>query len=39
VSIRQLLRETVCGYSPQGEIVDLLYNQHKQTLPPHEELD
>ncbi|NLC10603.1 MAG: polysaccharide biosynthesis protein, partial [Gammaproteobacteria bacterium] len=26
VSIRQLLRETVCGYSPQGEIVDLLYN-------------
>lgn len=29
VSIRQLLRETVCGYSPQGEIVDLVYNQNK----------
>lgn len=27
--VRQLLRETVSGYSPEGEIVDWLYMQHR----------
>lgn len=27
--VRQLLRETVSGYSPDGEIVDWIYQQHR----------
>jgi len=27
--VRQLLRETVCGYSPEGEIVDWIYQKRK----------
>ena len=27
--IRQLLRQTVDGYVPQGEVVDLVFNQKK----------
>ncbi|MNU05304.1 hypothetical protein D3C72_2500540 [compost metagenome] len=27
--VRQLLRETVNGYSPDGEIVDWFYKQHR----------
>ncbi len=29
VLIRKLLRQTVAGYEPQGELVDLLYQQRK----------
>lgn len=32
VRIRQLLRETVSGYSPDGEIVDWVYQQHRTEL-------
>jgi hypothetical protein len=27
--VRQLLRETVSGYSPDGEIVDWIYQQRR----------
>ncbi len=27
--VRQLLRDTVSGYSPDGEIVDLIYQRHR----------
>ncbi|MNL89378.1 hypothetical protein D3C87_2196580 [compost metagenome] len=27
--VRQLLRETVNGYSPEGEIVDWIYQQRR----------
>lgn len=29
VLIRQVLRHVVDGYAPQGDIVDLVYNQKK----------
>jgi FlaA1/EpsC-like NDP-sugar epimerase len=29
VRVRQLLRETVSGYSPEGEIVDWIYQQRR----------
>ncbi len=32
VLIRQLLRQTVDGYEPQGELVDLLFNQSKLSV-------
>ncbi len=32
VLIRQLLRQTVDGYVPQGELVDLVFNQKKLSL-------
>ena len=31
--IRQLLRQTVDGYAPQGELVDLVYHQKKLNVP------
>ena len=31
--VRQLLREIVSGYKPEGEIVDWIYQQHK--IMPH----
>lgn len=33
VLIRQLLRQTVDGYAPQGELVDLVYLQKKLSVP------
>jgi len=33
--IRQLLRQTVDGYVPQGELVDLMFKQKKLALPDH----
>ncbi|HKM27048.1 MAG TPA: UDP-N-acetylglucosamine 4,6-dehydratase family protein, partial [Thiopseudomonas sp.] len=33
VLIRQLLRQTVDGYVPQGDLVDLLYHQKKLNVP------
>ena len=35
VLIRQLLRQTVDGYVPQGELVDLMFKQKKLGLPDH----
>ncbi|MDY0250059.1 MAG: nucleoside-diphosphate sugar epimerase/dehydratase [Pseudomonas sp.] len=32
VLIRQILRQTVDGYSPQGELVDLVYSQKKLSV-------
>ena len=32
VSIRQILRQTVDGYIPQGELVDLVYSQKKLSV-------
>jgi len=29
VRVRQLLRETVIGYAPEGEIVDWIYQQRR----------
>jgi len=29
VRVRQLLRETVSGYAPEGEIVDWIYQQRR----------
>ena len=33
VAIRQILRQTVAGYIPQGELVDWLHNQKKLSVP------
>ncbi len=33
VLIRQILRETVDGYIPQGELVDWVHNQKKLSVP------
>lgn len=33
VAIRQILRQTVDGYIPQGELVDWLHNQKKLSVP------